>query len=220
MGDEEEGEVKVYIYEGTREEGEKVEITESGKTDTVQLLGARSGAGKATFPNGDVYEGNYASGSRNGSGKYVYAGATPEEEGEEPPPPVATYDGHWKNGQKNGVGTIKYQDGSYYHGSWANGKRSGQGTFYYANGDIYSGEWLAGQKNGTGTYVYKAVQCRLKGKWVKGVCMEGSFTDKFENTYTGSFADDGKTIGFIAGGNFQFPSGASIPCTQTSYPTA
>jgi radial spoke head protein 1 len=34
--------------------------------------GERHGEGKATLPNGDIYEGNYANGQRHGHGTYKF----------------------------------------------------------------------------------------------------------------------------------------------------
>ena len=79
MGDEEEGEVKKYVYEGARAEGELTSITagEDPKvlTKELPLLGPRHGEGTATFPSGDVYMGSFEAGARSGSGSYTYAAA-------------------------------------------------------------------------------------------------------------------------------------------------
>ena len=90
MGDDE-GEVKLYTYEGARADGETTEAAAGEEpkvlTQTVTLLGERAGDGVATFPNGDTYTGSFASGLRSGLGAYTYA-APPPEEGEEPKPPL------------------------------------------------------------------------------------------------------------------------------------
>lgn len=99
----------------------------------MTLLGARSGAGEATFPNGDSYKGEFADGSRDGIGEYVYAAAAPAED-EEPKPPVATYEGKWVGGSK-GISVLTYDSGAKYHGAFKDGKFEGQGTMYYPNGD-------------------------------------------------------------------------------------
>ena len=120
QGDEdEEGEKKIYKYEGARLAGAVVDITETAgeddkavsKTEPTTLLGARSGQGTATHANNDVYEGAYGAdgkGVRHGQGKYTYAAPPPAEEdaGEEPPKPVAVYEGGWLGGHKSGIGTM------------------------------------------------------------------------------------------------------------------
>ena len=98
QGDEEEENVPPpYKYEGPRADGAPLEISvtiepeegaEEGaekkvRTKTITLLGARGGAGKATFPNGDNYTGGFAGGFRQGSGAYTYATQPPAEEGED-----------------------------------------------------------------------------------------------------------------------------------------
>lgn len=222
MGDDEEEEKPKYKYEGEREEGASEEVTvtitheekgELSKTDSVKLLGARSGKGTATFPNNDVYEGSFEKGARSGMGKYTYAAPPPTEEdaGDEPPKPVAVYEGGWVKGQKSGVGTMTYADGSKYQGSWHKGKRSGIGAFYYINGDIYSGDWAQGKKHGHGTYIYKATQTRLKGTWEQGNCVSGEFTDRHGNVYKGAFTPSETGLQYAEGGSFTFASGAAAP---------
>ncbi len=38
------------------------------------------------------------------------------------------YEGEWRNGLENGVGTFIAADGSTFNGPWANGKMHGQGV--------------------------------------------------------------------------------------------
>jgi radial spoke head protein 1 len=61
-----------------REEGPSIgvsisfllQIYEGGRNDMKE----RHGNGKNVFPNGDVYEGQYLSGKRHGSGLYIWKG--------------------------------------------------------------------------------------------------------------------------------------------------
>ena len=211
MGDEE-ADVKVYAYEGARAEGTTTEVTagEENKvlTQTVTLLGAREGEGVATFTNGDLFKGKFSDGVRSGTGVYTYA-APPPGEDEEAKPPVATYEGGFKAGAKSGVGIMNFSGGAKYHGSFNHGKYEGTGTMFYASGDIFTGEWAAGKKHGTGMYLYKASGAKLAGKWLSNILVEGSFVDKFGNTYTGAFASDtGKTT-WVPSGVFSLASGAA-----------
>ncbi len=59
------------------------------------------------------------------------------------------YKGGVKNFKKNGIGTIKYQNGTTYTGGWLDDECSGHGVCLYANGDKFEGEW---SKNGKITY--------------------------------------------------------------------
>ena len=44
------------------------------------------------------------------------------------------FDGEFKEGYKNGYGTMKYQDGSKYKGMWENNCKHGKGTLYKPDG--------------------------------------------------------------------------------------
>ena len=177
-------------------------------TQDVTLLGARSGAGEAVFPNGDTYSGEFDDGARSGTGTYVYSASPPAEEGEEPKPPVASYEGGWKAGAKSGLGVMTYSTGAKYHGSFTGGAIEGQGTMYYANGDIFIGEWTAGKKHGSGAYIFKESGTKVQGKWVENKLIEGIFTDKFGNSYAGSFEGSSSSVAY-SGGTFSLASGAT-----------
>jgi len=178
-------------------------------TKDIELLGDREGAGKATFPNGDVYEGEFVMGLREGQGKYVYAAPPPGEE-EEPKPPVAEYEGKWAGGAKTAVGTTTYKaSGHKYHGSYVAGKFHGQGTMFYPNGDIFTGMWVEGKKSGQGTYIFKATATKVSGEWMDNVLMSGSFVDSFGNTYAGDFGGDSAGAAYVGGGAFTLASGAT-----------
>lgn len=42
----------------------------------------------------------------------------------------------------NGIGHMKYDDGSYFKGMFKNDMKNGKGTFTYPNGKVYEGTWL------------------------------------------------------------------------------
>lgn len=44
-------------------------------------------------------------------------------------------------GQRHGMGTLKWKDGSFYEGHWKDGNAHGMGTLIYADGDKYVGEF-------------------------------------------------------------------------------
>ena len=89
-----------------------------------------------TYSNGDVYEGSFENGFRQGYGEYRYSGG-------------AVYKGNWVDGVQNGDGCFKDKLGEYT-GSFSGGVFSGQGTYKYANGDVYTGTWKNGKPHGTG----------------------------------------------------------------------
>mmetsp|Transcript_19230 Transcript_19230/g.32777 ORF Transcript_19230/g.32777 Transcript_19230/m.32777 type:complete len:124 (+) Transcript_19230:2-373(+) len=61
-----------------------------------------------------------------------------------------SYDGEWKEGFRDGTGTLKYHNGDVYVGEFGKGNMHGKGTYEYATGDILKsiGEWKEGKKVG------------------------------------------------------------------------
>lgn len=45
------------------------------------------------------------------------------------------YQGEWKNGKPDGIGTMTYMLGGAYEGEWKNGKRDGKGTMCFAGSE-------------------------------------------------------------------------------------
>ncbi|XP_035998215.1 radial spoke head 1 homolog isoform X1 [Fundulus heteroclitus] len=117
--------------------------------------GERHGVGKATLPNGDIYEGAYQNGKRHGHGAYHFKNG-------------ARYVGDYAQNKKHGQGTFFYPDGSKYEGSWVEDLREGHGVYTYPNGDTYDGEWQHHLRHGQGTYQYKDTGAKYKGTWVDG----------------------------------------------------
>ena len=63
---------------------------------------------------------------KNGEGTYLYSNAK--------------YWGNWKDGKRDGFGTLRMDDGSsMYKGNYSNDKKNGFGSFYWSNGDRYEG---------------------------------------------------------------------------------
>lgn len=118
--------------------------------------GERHGVGKAQLKNGDIYDGHYKYGKRDGPGVYFFVANS------------AKYDGSYKEGERHGHGTMTYPDGSRYEGTWDHNKRQGYGRYYYASGDTYEGEWMNGQKHGQGVYNYKHANTKFTGIWNMG----------------------------------------------------
>ena len=49
------------------------------------------------------------------------------------------YRGQVENEKPQGLGVLKYVDGSKYVGEWKGGEKNGQGTYTFANGSMYVG---------------------------------------------------------------------------------
>lgn len=97
--------------------------------------------GTRTFPNGNVYVGEFHNNTFNGQGYLRYADG-------------ATYIGGFRDGQLDGQGASTFPDGGKHVGEVHNNKASGQGTYTYANGDKYNGELRDNKRNGQGTFTF------------------------------------------------------------------
>ena len=62
------------------------------------------GQGRYTYPDGDVYEGEWKDGEEHGQGSYTY-------------PDVGVYKGEWVAGKTIGQGCYTYPDGTIFVGS-------------------------------------------------------------------------------------------------------
>ena len=70
-------------------------------------------------------------------------------------PDGSVYQGMTYKGLFHGKGRIKHEDGQIYHGEWKEGKACGQGVFISMDGSMYDGEWLNDQYHGKGTEQWK-----------------------------------------------------------------
>ena len=51
------------------------------------------------------------------------------------------YDGEWRGGWRDGMGTMTWMDGSVYSGEWELGRARGKGEFTLPNGLVFNGQW-------------------------------------------------------------------------------
>ena len=106
-------------------------------------------AGVHRFPNGDVYEGEWAmsvSGAlprmeKSGYGVYRFADGQ-------------VYEGEWRGDRIAGSGAMTFSTGDRYEGSFDGGLPSGLGVYRYANGDEYAGEVRRNRPDGVGELAY------------------------------------------------------------------
>ena len=114
------------------------------------LNGKKNGRGKYIWANGNVYDGNWVDGKCTGKGKVTWSNG-------------ASFDGEWKDNQMS-EGKYIYADGSVYEGSFKNGKRDGYGKRIYTSGDKYEGRWQSGSRHGNGVYTWADGDV-YDGKW-------------------------------------------------------
>eukprot|EP00658_Telonema_sp_P-2_P060776 TRINITY_DN495_c0_g2_i1.p1 TRINITY_DN495_c0_g2~~TRINITY_DN495_c0_g2_i1.p1 ORF type:complete len:257 (+),score=78.99 TRINITY_DN495_c0_g2_i1:78-773(+) len=183
MADEEENTGPKYEYDG-----------EKHPEDPTQ----QHGKGKAVYPNGDEYVGEYEIGKRSGAGVYKWVKMEVDEETGEPKIAMdedgnkvfeSEYTGGYKENMKDGQGKMVFPDGSTYEGSWKYDKRHGDGVYWYSNGDIFSGEWRFGLKHGRGTLISKETGAKLVGTFTEGQFVKGKWVMD-DATYTGAYKDN------------------------------
>ena len=74
------------------------------------------------------------------------------------------YVGEYKDGKRNGQGTVTWSDGKNYVGEFKDGKFNGQGTFTWADGEQYVGDWKEGFIHGQGT-IFFSDGTKIKGEF-------------------------------------------------------
>lgn len=116
------------------------------------------GHGRVEYVSGDVYDGQFVSGQRCGTGKWS------NHNGE-------TYEGEWANNAYHGFGTLHSVQGEEYKGQFNQGKMEGQGRQQAPSGDVYEGEWKQDKFDGLGTLTL-ATGTATHGQWKAGVLVE------------------------------------------------
>jgi hypothetical protein len=113
------------------------------------------------------------------------------------------YEGEWKDGKRNGQGTMIYEDGDQYEGEWNDGKLHGQGTYLYKDGDKHVGEYKDGGRNGQGTLTWSDGN-KYVGEFKDGVMSgQGTYTWPDGRKYVGEWKD-----GVMNGqGTYTWPDG-------------
>jgi hypothetical protein len=111
------------------------QIMANGKyVGTINKEGKFDGKGIFYFKNGDIYEGGYKNGFREGYGTYKYAN------GEK-------FEGDFIKGKADGFGIVYYKNGYYYKGNWKNDLKEGKGEYYNPKTKtITYGVWSKGKR--------------------------------------------------------------------------
>ena len=96
------------------------------------------GNGKYVYKNGDIYEGEWKNGKKEGKGTLCYSNGD-------------KYEGEWKRGKREGKGIFYYkQNKKKYDGEWKNDEKEGKGILYYTDKnafyDRFEGIWEKNKK--------------------------------------------------------------------------
>jgi hypothetical protein len=153
-----------YMWMGPASDDDET-LVEKARFEGNYINGVKSGFGKMVYPNGDIFEGEWADdkvrdlvlytsnrskligttaihGQINGEGSYIY-----KKSGD-------IYSGSWKDGKKHGEGRYEFQaDKSMMVGIWNNGEfKSGKWEFKGAG--HYEGTFKLGRPYGQGKYTF------------------------------------------------------------------
>ncbi|EQC37434.1 hypothetical protein SDRG_05037 [Saprolegnia diclina VS20] len=113
---------------------------------------------------GFVYDGEFLNGRPHGVGKASYSSDAA----------FAAYSGEWAIGRFDGVGTLRYRDGSVYAGSFVGGERHGQGIHADVTaGDGYDGDWQHDLRQGFGKATSGASKESREGLWRANMMVQG-----------------------------------------------
>jgi hypothetical protein len=165
----------------------------------------RSGCGKAIYANGDVYDGEFFEGKKNGQGHYTFK-STPRAEvdvlmekmwkakaqDETREAFVARASKHLRIGASIVETALEYGFRSCYHGDYKNGLRVGEGLMRNRDGSVYKGQWKDNKRHGQGIFYFINGDV-YSGHWDMG--QKHGF-----GTY--QFADGGEYRGEWVKGNF------------------
>ena len=95
------------------------------------------------YPSGDIYDGDFEDGLKQGFGILITA------EGDK-------YEGRWSDNYKNGPGKEYISSTQeYFEGTFFNGKREGPGILVDKNGNVFELNWTAGQVQGNSVSLKK-----------------------------------------------------------------
>ena len=92
--------------------------------------------GNIYYEDGAYYSGEIKNYLRHGKGKYISDNET--------------YDGYWKENQKNGYGLLIFSDETKYDGNFKNNQFYGNGKIVWKNGCLYEGEFSNNLFHGKG----------------------------------------------------------------------
>lgn len=97
--------------------------------------GAKQGVGKMTFPNGDIYHGEWKEDKMSGDGSFMYANGD-------------IFSGRFESGIRSGKGTYEFaEDKSLLVGNWTDNSIT-DGKWVFKDGGAYAGRFESGKPIG------------------------------------------------------------------------
>jgi radial spoke head protein 1 len=127
------------------------------------------GKGKIKYKNGDMYEGDFKRGVKEGFGIYRFK-----------QPADRVYTGQFLSDLMTGNGVMEFEDKKMvYQGDFVNGTMQGNGRMVFVNGIIYEGEWLDDTFCGEGTLFLQDDRA-IKGTWLECNIVDGDLLKDIE----------------------------------------
>ena len=142
----------------------------------------KSGFGRFTMNNGDIYEGEFNADQKHGKGTYWIKKTTKDPtSGKKKSIHRKLFSGEWKNDLKSGYGILFFDDKEYsknnkaddsaplraeYEGTFNEDQMNGSGKMTYKNGDIYEGGWMNSKRSGVGIYTIASTGDVYEGSWL------------------------------------------------------
>ena len=155
-----------------------------------------------TFPNRDVYDGEWRNTTLHGHGRWTCPSSGLEYDGEwflgvragngtyRCRATNTSYVGRWYEGKRHGRGELTEPEGTY-RGEFREDRFYGFGEYVYADGHRYRGEWADDRYDGTGTY-HLPSGAKFEGEWRRGLLSgkaAATFDREGSETYHGEWTD-------------------------------
>ncbi len=110
------------------------------------------GKGKAVYPNGDTYEGDFVNNIPDGFGTFTEINGN-------------VYAGQMSKSEFQGKGKFFWKSGSVYEGDFVKNKREGEGKTTSADGSYFAGIYKGDWRDGFGIEFDKSTNLLRKGIW-------------------------------------------------------
>lgn len=146
-------------------------------TEQVTPAAASGRHAIVTYPNGQIYEGQFCDRKRHGKGTLTLVDGT-------------QYVAEWRSDLRHGEGIELCVDGTEFRGNYVYGLRSGHGVMTWPEGSQYSGQFARGKANGDG-HLLRTDGSVYKGNFIDD-CMSGDGIMQWKDgvEYVGQFVQN------------------------------